>query len=107
MKSLNDLAADIHMSAKFRGFYDKPPTPLEAHMLMVTEIAEASETIRNRTQDYMLDRNGKPHGELAELADCLMRILDWCYYREYDIDQAVADKMEYNRQRPYMHGKTI
>lgn len=107
MKSLNDIAAEIHAAAKSRGFYDKPPSPLESHMLMVSEIAEATETIRNRTHDYFLDRNGKPHGELAELVDALMRILDWCHYRGYDINQALGDKMEYNRQRPYMHGKTI
>ena len=48
-----------------------------------------------------------PHLSSAEVeaADCIIRILDTCAKRNYNIGKALVDKMEYNRTRPYKHGK--
>ena len=43
-------------------------------------------------------------GEI-EAADCIIRILDTCAKRNYRIGQALYQKMQYNKQRPYKHGK--
>lgn len=39
-----------------------------------------------------------------ELADAIIRILDYCGYAGIDIDAAVERKHEYNKTRPYRHG---
>jgi NTP pyrophosphatase (non-canonical NTP hydrolase) len=47
----------------------------------------------------------KPEGLAVELADCIIRCLDTLHSLGVDIDQVVADKMAYNRSRPYKHGR--
>jgi hypothetical protein len=46
----------------------------------------------------------KPCGIPSELADIIIRVLDSCHMYGIDIDQAVKEKNEYNKQRPYRHG---
>lgn len=48
---------------------------------------------------------GKPEGIAVEMADCLIRILDWFSHEGLDADEIVRQKMTYNRGRPYKHGK--
>lgn len=45
--------------------------------------------------------NGKPEGIPIELADVIIRVLDYCGYAGIDIDAAISQKHEYNRTRPY------
>lgn len=49
----------------------------------------------------------KPEGIPIELADCLIRILDFCGAFQIDIEEAVKLKMKYNSTRPYKHGKKL
>lgn len=49
-------------------------------------------------------RSGKPEGIAVELADCVIRILDYCGQAEIDIEEAIRIKHEYNKTRPYRHG---
>lgn len=39
-----------------------------------------------------------------EIADTFIRLFDLCGYLDIDISKAVADKVEYNKTRPYRHG---
>lgn len=39
-----------------------------------------------------------------ELADVIIRVLDYCGYAGIDIDAAISQKHEYNKTRPYRHG---
>lgn len=57
-----------------------------------------------RTTDYMKDGKGKPEGIPTELADVIIRVLDYCGYAGIDIDAAISQKHEYNKSRPYRHG---
>lgn len=47
----------------------------------------------------------KPEGIPVELADCIIRILDFCGKHKIDIDNTIKIKHEYNKTREYMHGK--
>lgn len=40
----------------------------------------------------------------TELADVIIRVLDYCGYAGIDIDAAISQKHEYNKSRPYRHG---
>lgn len=46
----------------------------------------------------------KPEGIAVEMADCIIRILDWCGKEGIDIDRIISEKHEYNKTRPYRHG---
>ena len=43
-------------------------------------------------------------GIAVEMADCLIRILDWCGKENIDMDKVVRIKMDYNKARAYRHG---
>ena len=46
----------------------------------------------------------KREGVAVELADCMIRILDYCGHAGIDIEEAIRIKHEYNKTRPYRHG---
>lgn len=49
-------------------------------------------------------KSDKPEGVAIELADAIIRILDYCGEAGIDIEEAIAIKHEYNKTRPYRHG---
>lgn len=68
----------------------------EMLMLIVSEISEAMEGERKSLMDDHL-RN-RPMVEV-ELADAIIRIMDYCGRWGYDINGAVEEKLEYNSNR--------
>ena len=103
MKTVKEWCEYIYSWAKRKGWWDIIKSPLELHMLMVSELAEATEESRKGTEPVYYE-NGKPEGELIELADCVIRIMDYCGYKGWDLEEAVETKMKYNETRPYRHG---
>lgn len=104
MKSIQEWQTEIHKLARDKGWYDgRPRESLEYHMLFCSEIAEASEAVRHG-QDPLWFNAGKPEGELAELSDAVIRILDYCAYRGWDLERAIELKHSYNLTRSYRHG---
>jgi len=104
MTTLNELGKKIHETSKKKGWYDTPREVGTYPMLIVSEIAEATESARKGEPAYFVDEKGKPDGESVELADAMIRILDYCAFRGFDIDFAIKTKMEYNETRSYRHG---
>ena len=100
---INELVKEVHETAKEKGWWDSPRSPLEIHALIHAEIAEATEEARKGNPDMYLEE-GKPEGELIELADAIIRIADWCGFKGWDLEEALKVKMEYNKTRPYRHG---
>lgn len=98
---LNDMARDIR--AENDHFYTDLVTgqPIKkdkgnALMLIVSEIAEAFEGERKNLMDDHL-----PHRKCVEveLADAVIRILDYAGEYKLDLDGAIAEKRSYNRTR--------
>lgn len=80
--------------------------------LMHSELSEALETIRDgapiRPNQAMSEKLEKRYTLLEEeLADALIRILDFCGHYNLDIGGAVMAKLKYNESRPYKHGREI
>lgn len=76
-----------------------PPTierSLSKITLMHSELSEATEGVRKGLKDDHL-----PHRtmEEVELADAVIRILDYCGAKQLDIGGAVMEKLEYNKNR--------
>ena len=44
-------------------------------------------------------------GTDVEIADAIIRLLDWCGAKDIPIGDIVSKKLAYNRGRPYKHGK--
>jgi len=102
---LNDFRDECFKTATEHGWHEKERTVGEFLMLMVTELAEAMEEYRNNkeiSEVYVVD--SKPEGIPIELADVIIRIMDFCGLHDIDIDLAVKVKMAYNETRPYRHG---
>ena len=65
--------------------------------LMHSELSEALEALRQ------VDESKNNVGE--ELADCCIRIFDYCGARDIDLEKELNEKIEINKKRPKKHGK--
>lgn len=95
-------------------------SPLDIHALITSEIAEATEEARKGNPDvYQWSEDGsqmiffkqddwrddlKPEGEAIELADAIIRILDYAGSKNWDMQTIIEAKMKYNDTRSYRHG---
>ena len=109
MKTIKEMQKEVHELAKEKGWYDgKPRTKLELISLMHCELSEAVEEIRKDKLPIDIPVSGlnlgKPVGELVELADVVIRIMDYCEYHGLDLENAIQLKHEYNQTRSHRHG---
>lgn len=110
---MDKLAGEIHQIARKKGFWDharidrlsmipavehsvpNPSIDGEKMALMHSEISEALEA----------NRDGDKELEEEELADTIIRILDYAHYKGYSMDVAVRRKINKNRERERLHGR--
>lgn len=94
--TIGDLQRVIHRQNCDMGWWDKPREDGTLLMLIVSEVSEAMEGARKNLMDDHL-----PHRKMeeVELADTVIRILDYAQAKGYDIAGALAEKVIYNRTR--------
>ena len=130
--NMNEWAKEIHANAVAHGWWESERELPEILMLIVSELSESLEEYRAGrsmvwhacmfdgepcSEDDIKCRywvNGecsagyceqKPEGIAVEVIDALIRILDWCGKEGLDVEALVKEKHEYNKTRPYKHGK--
>jgi NTP pyrophosphatase (non-canonical NTP hydrolase) len=101
---VRDLCKEAHATAKKKGFWEcyengdvMPRNDGEIIALMHSELSEALEALRHP------DEKHNNVGE--EMADCCIRIFDYCEAKKIDLEKEIADKMAKNKARPFKHGK--
>lgn len=103
--TLNALAQEIHENAKEHGWWESERNFGEIIALCHSELSEALEEERAGNPVVWHGENGKPEGAYVELIDCVIRILDYLGHVDADPEEIIREKMEYNKERPYKHGK--
>lgn len=91
----------IHHHMQRQGFWTSDNTG-EKIALMHSELSEALEAHRkNLPSDHVPNLSGLEE----EMADTVIRILDFCAYHRINLGDVIIQKMHFNLERPYKHGK--
>lgn len=101
--TLTELQKEIYSINKANGWHESERRPLEYHALITSEVAEATECVRNGEPEYYFSK-GKPLGESTEIADVIIRCLDYATSKDWDMEEIIKAKLEYNKTRGFRHG---
>jgi len=98
----NSVAKEVNKVANEKGWWKGDRNEAELIMLMVCECAEAVEGLRhsNPPSDHIPEFSAVEE----EMADVIIRIMDYAVAKGYRVAEALTAKMVFNSTREHMHG---
>jgi NTP pyrophosphatase (non-canonical NTP hydrolase) len=101
-KAINELSILVHHIAKSKGWWDEERNDGEVICLMHSELSEALEALRhgNPPSDHIPEFSGVEE----EMADTIIRIVDYCHKRGFRLGEAIEAKVKFNSGRSHRHG---
>jgi len=102
VKAFNEEAERNFRVAKDHGWWEGEINDGEKIALMHSELSEALEVLRQGDTN-----SAHIYGFTAmeeELADAVIRIMDYALYRNLRLAEAIQAKREFNSTRPFKHG---
>ncbi|MDR2116044.1 MAG: hypothetical protein LBP87_06660 [Planctomycetaceae bacterium] len=103
VQEYNKIAKQCFDQSCKSGFWDDARNGGEAIALIHSELSEALEGLRhgNPPSEHIPEFSAVEE----ELADCVIRLMDWAYGCDWKIPEAILAKMEFNKNRERKHGK--
>jgi len=102
--NLFELQVRIHDIAKAHGWWEEPCEDGTLISLMHAELSEALEWLR-KDPEAKSDHIPEFLGVEEELADCIIRILDFAGAKRLKVIGAMLAKIQFNDTRSYRHGE--
>jgi NTP pyrophosphatase (non-canonical NTP hydrolase) len=110
--TLNELAEIVYQNSVDHGWWESERNFGESLALIHAEVSEVLEDWRRGAPlneilwkvDPDTGLRAKPDGIPIEFADVIIRVLELCGAYKIDIDTAIAEKVAFNKDRPYRHG---
>ena len=104
---IKDLQQLVHAVNVRNGFWEESDqrNKAECIALMHSELSEALEALRDG--DPKSDKIEGYSQVEEELADAVIRILDFCGGFNLDLQGAIIAKLAYNENRPFKHNKAF
>jgi len=102
ISSFRHTSRAVHEIAVDKGWWEVDRNDGEMIALMHSELSEALEGLRRGNKESEHIKGFTAVEE--ELADVVIRIMDYAVSREQDIALAIVKKIEFNSGREYKHG---
>jgi hypothetical protein len=101
-EAIRTMQHAVHQNAQDHGWWQEGREDGTVISLMHSELSECVEALRAGDP---ADKHCPQHGNaLVELADCVIRIMDFCGRKGWNLGKAILDKHEVNKGRPVKHG---
>lgn len=103
IEAFSFIQMQAHQISIRNGWWDKPVHDATALALVHCEVSEVVEALRNGNGPS--DKIPSYTKAEEELADIILRVMDFAQSKNLQVAGALIAKMDHNRGREYRHGK--